>query len=85
MAFLGYFFLNVNCSIIIIISHSFSLKSIFLKNRSIVEDFPGAPMVKNPPANAEDMGSTPVQQDSICRRATKLECHNEDSMHLINK
>ena len=28
-------------------------------------DFPGSPVVKNPPANAEDMGSIPSQETKI--------------------
>ena len=31
-------------------------------------DFPGGPMVKNPPANTGDMGSTLVQEGSACFR-----------------
>ena len=31
-----------------------------IKNNSICEDFPGGPMVRNPPASAGDMGSIPV-------------------------
>ena len=32
--------------------------------------------VKNPPANAGDMGSIPVQEDSTCIRATKPMPHH---------
>ena len=37
-----------------------------------VEDFPGGAVVKNPPANAGDTGSSP----GSCRGATKPMCHN---------
>ena len=38
-------------------------------------DFPGGSVVKNPPANAGDTGSSPVQ-DPTCRGATKPVHHN---------
>ena len=34
-----------------------------------MQDFPGGPVVKNPPANAEDTGLISVQKDSMCHRA----------------
>ena len=34
-------------------------------------NFPGGPVVKNLPANAEDTGSVLVQEDPTCRRASK--------------
>ena len=38
--------------------------------------FPGGSVFKNPPANAEDMGSALVQEDPTCRGATKPMRHN---------
>ena len=43
------------------------------------EDFPGAPVVKNLPANAGDTFNTLqplVQEDSTCHVAMKPVCHN---------
>ena len=37
-------------------------------------DFPGGPVVKNPPANAGDMGQSLVQEDPTCYGATKPSC-----------
>ena len=41
-------------------------------------DFPGGPVVKNPPCSAGDVGSIPGQgtKHAICHRATKLASHN---------
>ena len=39
-------------------------------------DFPGGAVVKNPPANAGDTGSSPSLEDPTCRRATKPASHN---------
>ena len=39
-------------------------------------DFPGGAVVKNPPANAGDTGSSPGLEDPTCRRATKPMRHN---------
>ena len=36
----------------------------------------GGPVVKNPPANAGDMGWPLVPEDPTCHGATKLLCHN---------
>ena len=41
-----------------------------------VWDFPVGLVVKNPPANAEDMDLTPSSEDPTCHRATKPVCHN---------
>ena len=41
-----------------------------------VGDFPGGTVVKNPPANAGDMGSSPVREDPTCRGAAKPVCHS---------
>ena len=41
-----------------------------VKNR----DFPGGTVVRNPPANAGDMGS--IREDPTCRGATKQVHHN---------
>ena len=38
--------------------------------------FPGGAVVKNPPANAGDMGLSPGPGRSTCRRAIKPRCHN---------
>ena len=40
-------------------------------------DFPGGPMVKNPPYNAGDAGLIPRRgTNTTCRGATKPACHN---------
>ena len=39
-------------------------------------DFPGGTVVKNPPANAGDMGLSPVRGRSHMPRATKPVHHN---------
>ena len=44
--------------------------------KSTNRDFPGAAVVKNPPANARDRGSSLVQEDPTCRGATKPVLHN---------
>ena len=38
--------------------------------------FPGGAVVKTPPANAGDMGSSPGPEDPTCRGATKPVRHN---------
>ena len=38
--------------------------------------FPGGAVVKNPPDNAGDTGSSPGPGRSTCRGATKPVCHN---------
>ena len=38
-------------------------------------DFPGGAVVKNPPANAGDMGSSPGPGRPTCRGATEPMCH----------
>ena len=38
--------------------------------------FPGGAVVKNPPANAGDMGSSSVWEDPTCLKATKPMCHS---------
>ena len=38
--------------------------------------FPGGTVVKNPPANAGDMGSSPGLGDPTCRGVTKPVRHN---------
>ena len=48
-------------------------------NKEYVWDFPGGTVIKNSPANAGDMGSSPgrrSQEDPTCRGATKPMCHN---------
>ena len=44
-------------SILPLITHPFFLEVYFVK--SYLRDFPGGPLVKNPPANAGDMGLIP--------------------------
>ena len=39
-------------------------------------DFPGGPVVKNPPASEGDTGSTPAQEDPMCSGETKPASHN---------
>ena len=39
-------------------------------------DFPGGAVVKNPPVNAGDTGSSPGREDPTCRGATKPVHHN---------
>ena len=40
--------------------------------RSLIRDFPGGPVVRNPPASAGNMGSIPgPEEDPIACRATK--------------
>ena len=39
-------------------------------------DFPGGPMVKNPPANAGDTSLMPGPERFSCLRASKLSSHN---------
>ena len=45
-----------------------------------MQDFPGGIVGKNSPANAGDMGLTPVQEESTCFRATKPALCNYESM-----
>ena len=58
------------------------MPNILLVNRYKSEEgmgFPGGAVVKNPPANAGDMGSwvrALVQEDPTCRGATKPVRHN---------
>ena len=47
---------------------------LWIRNRE--GDFPGGAVVKNPPANAGDMGSIPGPRRSHCRRAAKPVHHN---------
>ena len=44
--------------------------------KKAVEDFPGDPVVKNPPANAGNMSSIMVQEDATCRGTVKPVWHN---------
>ena len=44
--------------------------------RNVLWGFPGGAVVKNPPANAGDMGSSPGPEDPTCRGATKPVSHN---------
>ena len=48
------------------------------KEHTQFRDFPGGPLVKNPPCNAEDTGSIPGQGFKIptCLRAIKPTCHS---------
>ena len=40
-----------------------------------IKDFPGCPVVKNPPCNAGDMGSTPGQGTKIRHALEQLSPH----------
>ena len=53
-------------------------------NKKPPRDFPGGSVVKNPPANAGDMGSIPGLGISCVRQATKPVHHNKRS-HLNEK
>ena len=44
--------------------------------KSLHWDFPGGAVVKNPPANAGDMGSSPGPKDHTCCGAAKPVRHN---------
>ena len=44
--------------------------------RKEVWDFPGGPVVKNPPGNAATWVRSPVWEDPICHGASKLMRHN---------
>ena len=48
----------------------------FMASECHVGRFPGGPVVMNLSANAGDMGSTPIQEDSTCCGATKPVLHN---------
>ena len=50
----------------------------WIKNRHEREDFPGSPVVKNPPCSAEDMDSIFGQGTKIPHAAKQLspECRN---------
>ena len=41
-----------------------------------MQGFPGGAVVKNPPANAVDKGSSPGREDPTCHGATKPVRHN---------
>ena len=56
----------------IVIQYFYRLHSI----QSYYEGFPGGAVVKNPPANAGDMGSNLVREDPTCHGATKPVCLN---------
>ena len=47
-----------------------------IKKKKKDTDFPGGPMVKNPPANAVNMGPSLFQEDPTCHGATKPLSHN---------
>ena len=38
--------------------------------KKLIVDFPGGPVVKNPPASAGDTGSTLVREDPTCHGTT---------------
>ena len=44
--------------------------------KTYVQDFPGGAVVKNPPANAGDMGSSPGREDPTHCGATKPVGHS---------
>ena len=56
-------------------SHGIDPRNQFIKN-CILKDFPGGAVVKNPPANAGDTGSSLVWEDPTCCGATKPMSHN---------
>ena len=47
----------------------FSAQHAWLKSNALNVDFPGGAVVKNPPANAGDTGSSPAPEDPTCRGA----------------
>ena len=47
-----------------------------LKPMKTDRDFPGGPVVKNPPVNAGDTGLILVQEDFTCPRVTRPVCCN---------
>ena len=47
--------------------------------------FPGHSVVKNPPANAGDMGSVPDSEDRTCLGAIKPECYNYSRAHVLQQ
>ena len=51
-------------------------------HKEITGDFPGGPMVKNTPANGEDIGSIPDWKDPTCHIATKPMHHNYSACAL---
>ena len=56
------------------LKHSTCWQSVNQKSK--LRDLANGPMVKNPPANAGETGSTPSLEDSTCCRAYKTTCHN---------
>ena len=46
-----------------------------METKRLSEDFPGDPVVKNPPASARDVGLILVQEDSTCHGAAKPMLH----------
>ena len=45
--------------------------------QKLSEDFPGSPVVRNPPASSQGTRvQSPVQEDSTCHGATKSRFHN---------
>ena len=59
----------------LLLTSKFVIRKIYFKNTSF-PSFPGGAVVKNPPANAGDMGASPVREDPTCRGATKPMHHN---------
>ena len=47
------------------------------------QDFPGGPVVKSPPANAETQVQSLVQEDPTCFGATKPLYHNYWSLRAL--
>lgn len=45
-------------------------------NMDIIQGSPGGPVVRKPPCNAKDTGSTLAWEDPTCRRVTKPVSHN---------
>ena len=47
-----------------------------ISQKKVHKDFPGGPVVKNPPCNAGDKVRSLVWEDPTCHGATKNVCHN---------
>ena len=48
-----------------------------------MRDFPGGPVVKNPPCNAGEAGSIPSQETKILHAAGLLSPHASNRAHLL--
>ena len=59
-----------------LITNTWELHTILELNKMNSVGFPAGTVVKNPPANAGDTGSSPDREDSTGHRATKPASHN---------